>query len=77
MAVVDTAHNGPSGQRVVTISGLRIEVGRFGELKIGHRIFEPEEADKVADTIREMGVLAREVRTSIRRPRRERNLGRD
>lgn len=71
---VDEAYEGPSGQKVAVISGLRIEVSRFGELRIGHRILEAEEGDRVADTIRSMAEHARMVRAARLRTRSERGL---
>jgi hypothetical protein len=65
---------GPSGSKVVTIGGLRIEATRFGQLKVGHRVLEPEEADAVAAAISNMADTARNNRAAIRRPRSERGL---
>lgn len=66
--------DGPRGQKVTTIGGLRLEVSRFGQLKIGHRILEPEEAESVAEAITVMAEHARKVKADMRRPRRERQL---
>lgn len=65
---------GPGGSRVITIAGLRIEASRFGQLKIGHRILEPEEAEAAAAAITNMADVARANREAIRKPRRERGL---
>lgn len=64
----------PRRARVVTISGLRLEVTRFGELKIGHRILDPDEGDRVAETITALTKEAYRIKHDLRKPRSERGL---
>ena len=58
---MDSFREGLSGQRACTISGMHIEVAAEGQLKIGGRAMTPDEAEGVADVIRQMAAHARRM----------------